>query len=125
MPVKIRNITYSSTNPVTSTITINSDSNKTLTILKSTNLVKTYGTNDDFIGYLYDSKNSPVIGQHVSLTLTRLSSGASKTYDTVTDYKGEFHLAINLAPGEYTVTCSYVGIMGYQSINSYTITVLR
>ncbi len=80
------------------------------TELNVTNLTKVYGTSDDFKGYLLNADGSPIIGQHLNLKLTRLSSGANKVYDVVTDYKGEFSLQINLAPGLYSAEVEYPGL---------------
>ena len=80
------------------------------TMINVTNLTKVYGTSDDFKGYLLYTNGSPIIGQHLNLKLTRLSSGANKVYDVVTDYKGEFSLQINLAPGLYSAEVEYPGL---------------
>ena len=85
------------------------------TVITQNDLIKTYGNNDNLVGVLSDKDGNPIAGQHVSVKLTRPSSGASKTYDVTTDYKGEYTLAINLAPGTYTAVCSYAGINGYDS----------
>ena len=63
-------------------------------------------------------------GQHIKVKLTRLSSGASKTYDCVSEHNGKFSLKINLAIGNYEVYCSYEGTNDYDvcnSINNLTI----
>ena len=69
------------------------------------------GSGDNFTGYLLDAKGNPIIGQHLYVNLTRTSSGASKVYEVVSDYNGEFYLPINLAVGDYTAQVSYGGII--------------
>ena len=94
-------------------------SNKTGTILVTKDYNEAYGSGKAFVGELSTFNGAPLTGHHVSLTLTRLSSGASKTYDTVCDYMGSFSLDIGLAPGYYSVACSYTGTSVYQSTSSY------
>ena len=72
--------------------------------------VETLSNGGNVTGILRDNNGNVLSGQHVTLTLTRVSSGASKTYDTVTDYNGEFKLQINLGTGDYTVVAYYAGI---------------
>ena len=72
--------------------------------------VETLSNGGNVTGILRDSNGNPLSGQHVTLNLTRVSSGASKTYDAVTDYNGEFKLQINLGAGDYTVKAYYAGI---------------
>ena len=81
-------------------------------------LIKTYGDNDDLIGLLMDKNANPIAGQHVNIKLTRISSGASKTYTTTTDYKGQYKLTINLAPGTYTAESTFNGNDKYESSNA-------
>ena len=69
-----------------------------------------YGEGRDFTGVLYDVYGKGIPGMHIALNLTRLSSGASKVYDTVTDYTGLYNLQINLAPGYYTALSSFYGL---------------
>ena len=78
-------------------------------------LIKTYGDNDDLIGLLMDKNANPIAGQHVNIKLTIISSGASKTYTTTTDYKGQYKLTINLAPGTYTAESTFNGNDKYES----------
>ncbi len=99
-------------------------SNKTVTVLTADAFVEPYGAGKSFTGSLKDINGTPLMGHHVSVKLTRLSSGASKTYDVVTDYTGTFQLAINLARGEYIGECTYTGTSIYQESSAYnTITV--
>ena len=81
--------------------------------------------NKDLTGYLTYSNGTALSGRHISLTLTRVSSGASKTYDTVSDYTGKFSLQIMLAPGDYIVNCSFADD-GFQSTSkTVTMTITR
>ena len=65
---------------------------------------------ENFTGTFLNSNGNPIIGQHLSINLTRLSSGASKVYNLVTDYTGTFRIPIFLAKGEYTAQVSFDGI---------------
>ena len=82
-------------------------------------LIKTYGDNNDLIGLLNDINGNPIAGQHVNVKLTRPSSGANKTYTTTTDYKGQYKLTINLAPGTYTAESTYNGNSKYESFSLF------
>lgn len=75
-------------------------------VIEAEDLIEVYGENKNFTGKLVDENGNPLIGQHVALNLTRLTSGASKIYYATTDYTGTFNLQINLAPGYYTVSSS-------------------
>ena len=77
-------------------------------------VVMIYGEDNSFKGKLLDVNNSSIAGKHLSLNLTRLSSGLSKVYDVVTDYDGVFNLDINLASGYYMVS-SFFGGDGFYS----------
>ena len=113
-----------SVNPNNQNVYNNTGINDKNTILYINSLVKVYGTDEQLTGTLTDSNGKAISGHHISLTLTRLSSGASKTYDVVTDFTGTFRLAINLAQGEYLGECSYTGTSTYQACDaSNTITV--
>ena len=81
--------------------------------------VETLSNGGNVTGILRDSNGNPLSGQHVTLNLTRVSSGASKLYDATTDYNGEFRLQINLAAGDYTVKASYAG-MNNGPMSSYS-----
>lgn len=108
------NNSYTKTN--TSTIEVYSD--KITTTIESENLNFVYGDKKDLTGILKAEDGSPIIGQHVKINLTRTSSGANKVYDVVTDYKGEYKLEINLAPGQYTANAKYEGINNYSNAES-------
>ena len=88
------------------------------TKISQNDLIKNYGNTDDLIGILTDKNGNPLAGQYVNIKLTRTSSGASKTYTTTTDYKGQYTLTINLAPGTYTAFCSYNGLNAYAPSNA-------
>ena len=104
---------------VASIVVVKEVSNKTVTVLSANKFYEPFGAGKSFTGTLMDLNGSPVIGHHVSVTLTRVSSGASKTYDVVVDYTGTFALAINLARGEYTGLCSYAGTSVYEASSAF------
>ncbi|WP_413862013.1 carboxypeptidase-like regulatory domain-containing protein [Methanobrevibacter sp. UBA417] len=94
------------------------------TILTDNKFQEIYGAGANFTGKLLNSSGSPIIGQHVSLNLTNPCTGLSKVYFVSTDVNGEYHLEINLYPGEYKVFCTYEGTSQYESSNvSNTISV--
>ena len=102
------------------------EDNRTNTRINASNLIKYEGDDQNFIGSLLDADGNYIIGHHVSITLTRVSSGASKTYDVVSDFTGIFSLTINLGKGEYTAEISYAGTDKYKpsSTEKLTITIL-
>ena len=103
---------------------VNQTSNKTVTTLTANKFNETVGAGQNFTDTLVDAKGSPIVGQHIALNLTRVSSGASKIYYVTTDTDGAFQLQINLSVGNYTAQCSYGGTSVYQSSSaSNTITV--
>ena len=55
------------------------------------------------------SNGTPIVGQHIALNLTRLSSGASKVYWVTTDSNGEFQQMIELGVGNYTASATFSG----------------
>ena len=67
------------------------------------------------------SDNSSIVGRHLALQLTRLSTGASKTYDSVTDFNGTAYLEINLAPGTYGVNAIYLDEPKYNKYTTFNI----
>ncbi len=67
------------------------------------------------------TNNDSIIGRHMGLQLTRLSTGATKTYDSVTDYNGTAYLEINLAPGTYGVNAIYLDEPKYNKYNTFNI----
>ena len=75
------------------------------------NTIVDEGAGENFTGTFFSSNGSPLIGQHLSINLTRLSSGANKVYDLVTDYTGTFRIPIFLAKGEYTAQVSFDGLI--------------
>ena len=94
----------------TITIKSNSTEGNITSVIISDNLIKNYGSDEDFKGELVDLDGNPIVGQHISIILTRLSTGASKVYDVVSNYLGEFVLPINLATGNYVAEIDYKGI---------------
>ena len=116
---------YANTSGIASIIVKSADDNRTSTILTANTFKQPYGAGQNFTGKLTDNLGNPVIGQHIALNLTRLSSGASKVYWVTTDTNGEYQLAINLGLGEYTAQCSYGGTSKYTSSSaSATISVI-
>jgi hypothetical protein len=75
----------------------------------SENFKEVFGKAGNFTIKLLDKYGNPIIGQHVALQLTRLSTGASKIYWVTTDVLGFANLEIHLAPGDYSVKSSYHG----------------
>jgi|GEM_PF-2742583 len=106
---------YASSNSKVASITVYSaNSTKTPTTLTADKFNHEYGAGYNFTGKLINSvSSSPIIGQHISINLTRLSNGLSKVYWVTTDINGEFQLAINLGVGEYSALCSYGGTSVY------------
>ena len=90
------------------------------TILTANKINKSYGEDGNLTGTLTDANKNPLPGQYISITLTRLSNGASKTYSTTTDYTGAYNFVINLGQGEYRANCSYDGIEKYSSSSTST-----
>ena len=90
--------------------TLEPDNAEIKVIINSSSLIKTYNTNTEFKGKLEDEYGNPIIGQYLTIKLTRISSGANKEYSIVTDYSGEYTLPINLAIGEYSAIINYKGL---------------
>ncbi len=95
----------------------NAETNNIITINKkeatTTKIELNNFNGKDITGTLKTINDQAIIGHHVSIKLTRLSSGANKVYDTVTDYQSTFTLPINLAKGQYSALCIYDGILSY------------
>ena len=79
------------------------------TVLTGNNFTETYGAGENFTVTLISTNGTTIMGQHISMNLTRVSSGASKVYYATTDTEGIASLQINLAPGYYTATSTYAG----------------
>ena len=94
---------------------VNQDDNQDLTVLSANSFNETFNAGKNFTGALKDSNGNLLIGQHISIKLTRLSDGASKVYWATTDTNGEYQLSINLYSGEYTAQCAYSGTNKYSS----------
>lgn len=97
--------------------------NRTGTIINVQPLTKQYNTDVSFTGTFKDTNGNVIIGHHLNVKLSRLSSGASKTYDVVTDYTGTFKIPINLAPGAYSAEVSYDGTPIYQPTTAGTVAI--
>ncbi len=99
---------------------------ETPTILSANPFVEVVNAGKTFNITLTTSNGIPIAGRHISLNLTRVSSGASKVYDSTTDYTGVATLQINLAKGDYTVTGRYAGEDQYAgSYAATTITIIE
>ncbi len=94
------------------------DSTQKTTVMTINNFTEKANSGKSFTGTIKDANNNPVMGQHVKVTLTRLSNNLSKTYDVVSDYTGTFTLPINLAPGQYSADCVFDTANGYASSNT-------
>jgi hypothetical protein len=90
------------------------------TSLTGNNFTENYGAGENFTVTLKDINGTAIIGQHISLNLTRVRSGASKVYDRTTDTEGNAQLPINLAVGSYTITASFAGDDNYSSSSAHT-----
>ena len=88
------------------------------TVLVLPDLTKVYLGEEELTGVLMLNNGEVIVGHHILLTLTRLSSGASKTYDVVTDYTGTFSLPINLAVGEYSAEAVFEGYGDYNPVSN-------
>lgn len=84
----------------------------TTTVLTGENLVIVYKTPTNYTVKLTDINGAINIGQYISIKLTRVTTGAVKTYWRTTDLEGIASLEIALAPGTYTLECNYAGIPG-------------
>ena len=106
--ITIADKTYTDSTSDISNLIITNSPNSTIIQMENYNQPYTGDNwNKDLTGQLTYADGNKIIGRHITLTLTRLSSGASKTYDTTTDYNGEFTLKIRLAPGNYKVDASF------------------
>ena len=104
-------------------LTVKKD-NKTTTILTANKYQEKYPgdkiLNKNFTGQLTLEDKTPLKDQKITVTLTRTSSGASKSYTVTTDTNGNYYLPIGLAVGEYTVACAYEGTEIYSSSQAQT-----
>ena len=100
----------------TSTVEVTAPAEKIKTTFKINDFsgVELSGTN--LTGVLKDSDGNILAGQHVVLTLSRPSSGASKSYTTTTDYNGEFQFPIFLGAGNYHAVATFAGNDIYSSV---------
>ena len=113
------NVNFTAAGPVAGTITVTSNvtpSNKTATVLTAENYVAN-ATGGNFTGIL-TANGTPLVGQHITLNLTRLSNGMSKLYYATTDTDGAYQLEINLGAGNYTVAVTYDGTSVYDAASA-------
>ena len=117
-------LNYTSSSCFNTIIVYNATTNTTSTVMIVQPFTEVYGAGENFTATLKDSNGNLLVGQHVYLNLTRVSSSASKMYYATTDTDGNALLQINLGVGSYTVTASYAGNDNYSSSTaSTTITV--
>ncbi len=106
----IKNVTYTASKDVTASVVVtNASDNRTSTVLTVNNYNGVYGHPNNLTGMLTYSNGTPIVGQHIALNLTRLSSGASKVYWVTTDSNGEFQQMIELGVGDYTTSATFSG----------------
>ena len=74
---------------------------KILPRLVASNLIKKYGTPDQFKAQLLDGKGNPVVGEKITFNINGIF------YYRPTDADGFAKLNINLMPGKYVITSSY------------------
>ena len=72
-----------------------------LSVLSADDLVKKYGTPDQFMAKLVDGHGNPFYNQKVSFNVNGV------IYYRYSDSAGQVMLNINLQPGEYIITSSY------------------
>ena len=76
---------------------------KVLPVLTAQDLIKKYGTNDQFVASLVDGQGKAYASQSIQFNIHGVF------YNRVTDSNGQAKLNINLQPGEYIITSSYNG----------------
>ena len=74
---------------------------KVLPILSAKDMVKKYGTSDQFVATLVDGQGKPYSGQNVQFNINGVF------YTRTTNSYGQARLNINLQPGQYIITSSY------------------
>ena len=74
-----------------------------LPVLSASNLIKKYGTPDQFVAKLVDGQGKAFAGQKIQFNINGVM------YYRTTDDNGQARLNINLQPGEYIITSSYGG----------------
>ena len=74
-----------------------------LPVLSASNLIKKYGTPDQFVAKLVDGQGKAFAGQKVQFNINGVM------YYRTTDDNGQARLNINLQLGEYIITSSYGG----------------
>lgn len=76
---------------------------KVLPVLTASDLIKKYGTNDQFIANLVDGQGNPYSNQKIEFNINGIF------YYRTTDNNGHTKLNINLMGGVYIITSSYNG----------------
>lgn len=94
------------------------------TSISGSDFTESYGDGLFYNSTLKDKNGNVLAGRIAKMTLTKPSTGASKTYWVTSDSEGKFSLQINLAPGSYIVTTNFDGDNQYNpSSLTNTITV--
>lgn len=68
-----------------------------------------------YYGTITDCNGNVVANHNITLTLTRLTNGASKDYNVTSNYYGQFELPISLAQGSYSVYVTFAGDKDYDA----------
>ena len=96
---------YQRNNASTKVKIVNKDANSTRFVSVPYSIFK--GKGNVFSQQLLDSKDLPVVGEKVTLTVNGVS------YEKITDENGFVYLTINLNPGSYSVYSLYEGSVNY------------
>ena len=74
---------------------------KVLPVLTADDMIKKYGTEDQFVATLVDGQGKAYANQNIIFNINGVF------YSKLTDSNGQAKLNINLTPGEYIITSSY------------------
>ena len=74
---------------------------KVLPVLTADDMIKKYGTQDQFVATLVDGQGKAYANQNIIFNINGVF------YSKLTDSNGQAKLNINLTPGEYIITSSY------------------
>lgn len=109
---------YQANNASTRVKIVNVDANTTRFVSPLYSIYK--GKDNVFSQQLIDSKDQPVVGEKVTLTVNGVD------YERITDENGYIYLNINLNPGSYSINSLYEGSVNYFSTQSISeIVVIR
>jgi transglutaminase-like putative cysteine protease len=110
---------YSVSNSNSNLKSSSASSNQVGSVIQSTNIntvltgydfTETYGEGKNYTVILTTTDGTPIVGQHISMNLTRPSSGAFKVYWATTDLNGVANLQINLVPNSYNIKSNFGGL---------------